>query len=533
MTRVIIVDDEYLVRERIKKCIDWDDFGFQIAGEAANGEDALELLKQVNPQIAIVDINMPLVDGLEFSRTARIQYPELKVVILTGYSSFEYARGALQAGVSNYLLKPVNKDELKEVVMKLKEQIENESRIKNNIENLKINSRESSALQKEKVLQSVLERKGLALNEELRRKFQMYFPKIHESDLILIVVKTDEFPEFAEEGKDKELWRFAVSNIFGEAFEEKFDFDISYDVEGRMVLISNIIGDDTVSDYCSMCEKAQKLVQNYLRITVTVGIGNVHFGISGIALSYNEAMIAIRNRLIFGKGKIIVYKSLESNIGNVEINNNIRQKTLINLRLGNISLIKDEIRRTFTSITEKGLLIDNLYIIMSEFVLTLTTFAKENELNISEIMGRNFDVAKLIESKDSIQQVEEWFIDILNRLFNEYNKCKLLGYAKLVDKVRNYIDNNYSNKDISLETIAGVMSINPCHLSNIFKKEAGISIIEYLTERRMNTAKELIDRGNMKLVEIAEMVGFNDPYYFSKCFKKMFGVSPSRYFKTK
>jgi two-component system response regulator YesN len=171
--------------------------------------------------------------------------------------------------------------------------------------------------------------------------------------------------------------------------------------------------------------------------------------------------------------------------------------------------------------------------VLSELILTVTNFAKENEINMSELTDEEINVSELINSKETLAEVEDYFKSILNNIIKVYSNRRYMGHTRAVDKVKAYIDMNYSNSDLSLENIASNMSINASHLSNIFKKESGLSITEYLNECRMKYAKELIDKGNMKLFEIAELVGFNDPYYFSKCFKKTYGVPASKYFKTK
>ncbi len=536
MIKVILVDDEYLVRVRLRSCVNWNELGFEIAGEAENGEDALSLVESVRPRLAIVDIYMPFGNGLDFAKVARERYPELKVVILTGYSSFEYARSALQAGVVNYLLKPVIKDELQKILVEIKEQIAQESQLRETIENLKVNSKERITLLKQRYIQSLLEGAVQDFSGEEDEKFRLFCPGLENSGLAVAVISIDGLNSGSIYEKDRELWRFAVSNVFGEIFENAGCFEISYDTNGQIILIVNAVNTrkgNSSTDYISLCETAKSLIKEYLKFTVTIGVGKIHEGIAEICLSYKEAQTALKNKLIFGNDRIIEFNSIESKRGVISDDTNFRQNMLINLRLGNTETVLKELHRMFASIVEKGLLIENLYIVLSELQLTITNFVKENEINMWEITDEDMDIQGMLNTAESIGEIENSFKEILNSIARVYSNRKYMGYTRIVDKVKAYIDKNYSNTNLSLENIASNMSINASHLSNIFKKESGLSITEYLTECRMRNAKELIDKGNKKLYEIAELVGFNDPYYFSKCFKKTFGVSASKYFKNK
>lgn len=536
MIKVILVDDEFLVRVRLKSCVNWNELGFEIAGEAENGDDALRLINDVQPQLAIVDIHMPFVNGLDFARIIRDQHPGIKVVILTGYSSFEYARSALQAGVVNYLLKPVIKDELQKILIQVKEQITQEAQLRETIEDLKVNSRERISLLKQRYVQTLLEGAVQDFSDEEAEKFRLFCPRLQNSGLVVAVISIDGLNSGDAYKKDKELWRFAVSNIFGEIFENSGCFEISYDTRGQIILIVNTMNlqkSDPAIDHVSLCETAKSLIREYLKFTVTIGVGKAHEGMAGICASYREAQTALKNRLIFGNDRIIEYGFIESRKGMITDDTDFRQTMLINLRLGNTKVVIQELHRIFASIVEKGLLVENLYMVLSELLLTITNFIKENEINMWEVTDEDMNISDMLDNKETVDEIENSFKNILYNVVKVYNSRKYMGHARVADKVKAYIDKNYSNTDLSLENIASNMSVNASHLSNIFKKESGLSVIEYLTECRMRKAKELIDGGNKKLYEIADSVGFNDPYYFSKCFKKTFGVSASRYFKNK
>ncbi|HEX2926580.1 MAG TPA: response regulator [Ruminiclostridium sp.] len=535
MIKTILVDDEFLVRVRLKSCVDWNELGYEIAGEAANGEEALLLVEEVRPGLAIVDINMPLVSGLDFAGVVRTRYPDTKVVILTGYSSFDYARAALQAGVINYLLKPVIKDELKKILCDLREQIEQETQLKESIENLKINSRERITLLKQKYIMSLLDGSIQNFSEEELEKLKIFCPKLKNEELVVIVAAIDGLLSGGIPEGDGDLWVFAVCNIFNEIFEnENCCFEVTYNQNNQIILIVNTVGDNGEKiSFLSLCDTVRKLVQEFLKFTITIGTGKVYGELEKIPSSYKEAQNALKNRLILGNNRIIEYEEIEIRKGSAVEALNFRQDMLINLRLGNSAVIIGELHKIFDTFVVRELPLDDLYMVLSELLLTITTFSRENSINIWDMADESINISDLIDSKESIKEIESFFIGIFNKLIKSYSNSRYMGHVRIVDKVKAYIDENYSNSSLGLDNIASNMSINASHLSSIFKKESGVSVTEYLTECRMKHAKELIDAGNKKLFEIAELVGFNDPYYFSKCFKKYTGVSASKYFKTK
>ena len=154
--KVILVDDEHLVRDLLKNCIKWDDIGMKVAGEASNAHEALDLIEMLMPDIIIADIHMPFIDGIEFSRIVIEKYPHIKILILTGYEEFEYAQKCVKVGVADFLLKPINDDEIIKALLKIKEKINEERNYRNEYDQLKVQLEESLPYLKEKFLNELL-----------------------------------------------------------------------------------------------------------------------------------------------------------------------------------------------------------------------------------------------------------------------------------------------------------------------------------------------------------------------------------------
>jgi two-component system response regulator YesN len=280
-------------------------------------------------------------------------------------------------------------------------------------------------------------------------------------------------------------------------------------------------------------ERAKNAIKEYLHFTVTVGVGNMYYGIGKIGQSYREAAAAFKNRAVLGGNNIIKYSSLESKLIVTNDLATVRQNMLINMRLGNTAAVKEKLHNTIFLIYEKKHTVESLNLLLSELLVTATSFANDNGVDITEFIGENFNAEAIITEKEDIAEIEKWVEELFIRLIDRVNGSRQTNTARVVDKAKSYIDSNFSKENLDLEGIASNIFINLCYLSNIFKKETGKTVIEYLRECRMEKAKKFMDEGAKNLYTIAEKVGYSDPHYFSKCFKKYYGVSPSKYMESK
>ncbi|WP_256759334.1 response regulator [Cohnella sp. WQ 127256] len=527
MIKVLIIDDEYLVRERLKQCVEWDMLGYEVAGEAANGEDALMMLEHIPAQLAIVDINMPIIDGLAFAQAARVSHSNLKIVILTGYSSFEYAKTAIQAGVSDYLLKPINMDELVQVLYRLRERIESDAMQKHLSAHMQMSMMESDSILKRNFLQSCLEGDTTERDQD---KLRTYCPSLIGDLLFVVVISIDKIGV-----ENNPLWkRFAAANISNEIFSENgfMHFESTYDEDDRIVLIVGMPEGHSVETGLNLlskaCSDAVQAVRKFLKFTVTAGIGPGVVGIEKIATSYKEAIRAIRHKTIYGGDRVIRWDGLP----NKKISDDLsymRESMIIKLRLGEAAAVQEQLHKGFESLTANRQPVEMLYSILYELMVTLNIFAAENKVDANASISEPFNPMRLADELETIEEIERWVRDEYTKVLARASSLKQSTPAKLVGKAKQYIDDNYANADMDLAEIAGSVFVNPSYLSRIFKNELGYSVIEYLTRCRMVKAKELIEQGCKNLYFIAESVGYKDTHYFSKCFKKHYSVSPSKF----
>lgn len=544
MIQVMIVDDEYLVRERLKVVVDWNELGFELAGEASNGEDALLLLQHASIQLAIVDINMPIVDGLTFAKLAQRDYPRLKIVILTGYGSFEYAKSAMQAGVTDYLLKPLNVDELIEVLHKMRERIEGEAEQKRWNDQIVMTLRESDDILRRKFIQGLLDGTGAEAADD-KSKLRVFCPRFVPAPFVVVAVGIDKHG--ADDGKPLPNWkRFAVLNIVQEILEQYAikHMELSYDDSNRVIAIVNqspaqqgSLQEDQGGIYAraelrrleDACAAAVRAVRAHLRFSVTAGIGNVYGDLKETQQSYREAVTALKHRTLFGGDRTIRYDELPKATTLPQLST-IRQEVLILLRLGNLPAIEDYIRALFDLLREQDRQIDHLYMALYEFVATLNLFAAEVKIELAPYVEEPFYPERLTERMERLEDIELWLLEAFRNTVERTSSQKQSSPAKLVEKAKQYIDEHFAGSELDLNEIAGSVFVNPSYLSRIFKNETGYSVVEYITACRMVKAKEMIESGCKNMYFVAESIGYKDANYFSKCFKKYYQVSPSKFF---
>jgi len=537
MLKVMIVDDEFYFREALKISIPWNEMGLEICGEAKNGKDALEKVEIFNPDIIIADINMSIMDGLEFIKRIKEKEINSKIIIITGYSEFEYARQAVQLGVYNYLLKPVNEEELVNALLDIKKVIEKESNIKVEIDKLKRQVKDSLPMLKDKFLNELLQGSLIRKDKEILNKMEYLNINTNSKYYLVVSIEMDYEEGYNWDNEEKQLWKFAVSNITSEILAEKFIFDLCYDNDDRICIIIGVNEAEIRNNFNQLLENKleylKAAVYKYLNFTVTIGVGCIKNTLFDIAASYKESIVALKNKLTLGRSRIITYDS----VADSEIKVNLftvehRSQLLMNMRTGDEKEAINLINQIFNEIREKNIHHEILFVVCVEMVSSCLEFIAEIGLSFKNIIPNNqLNIIEEIQSKRSIEEIEGWIKGIFRDTLEAANRNKNSKASKLVEEVKQYISEYYYKEELTVDEIAKHLFVNYAHLCFVFKRDTGITINEYLTKFRINKAKELMDSGNTLILDVANRVGYADANYFGKCFKKYFGIAPSKYIK--
>jgi two-component system response regulator YesN len=392
MLKVMIVDDEYYFREALKISLSWQDLGFIVCGEAKNGKEALDMIDDLEPDIILVDINMPIMDGLEFVNELKNRGADCKIVILTGHSEFQYAKEAVKLGVYNYILKPVNEKELTETLIDIKRDIETEVNIKIEHNRLKQQVKESIPLLKEKFLNELIQG-NLPRNKNAIAKRMEYLNISFNSEYYrVITIEINEKSAEILSDEDMQLWKFAVSNISCELLEECFPYEICYDSNDRICIIAGVRKNNQEFRLLleSRLELIRAAVSKHLGFTVTIGVGNEKKSLHDISASYKESLVALKNMLTKGKDKVITYYSVEDSEIRINLFTAVdRNQLLIHLRTGDSKEIMHLLNQIFTEIGTEELHHEILYVICVEMVSVCMEYIIELGIALKEVLPNN------------------------------------------------------------------------------------------------------------------------------------------------
>lgn len=536
MLKIMIADDEFYFREALKISLPWKELGFDICGEAKNGRDALEKAEVLKPEIIIVDINMPIMDGLEFVQNLKEKGINSKIIILTGHSEFNYAKQAVQLGVHNYVLKPVKEEELTKALLDIKKVIKKETDIKIEIDSLKRQVKESLPMLKNKFLNGLLQGERIGRGKETFNKMEYLNINIYSEYYLIATIELDCEENSGWNEEDKQLWRFAVSNISSEILAEQFDFDICSDIEDRICIIIGKNGMKHDSDFNFLIENSLELIRaavcNHLNFTVTIGVGTEKDELFDITTSYKESIIALKNKISVGKNRVIFYSTVADSVikGNL-FTGEYRSQLLMNMRTADEKEVHKLLKQIFMKMHGENIHHEIIFVVCIEMVAVCLELILEAGLSFKDILpdNRELNIIEEIQSKKSIDEMESWIEGIFMCTLEIIKRNKSSKASRLIEEVKKYIEGNYQNDELSIDEIAKNLYVNYAHLCFIFKKHAGITINEYLTQLRIKKAKELIDAGNTLILDVADRVGYADANYFGKCFKKHYGLAPSRY----
>lgn len=530
MLKLLLVDDEPVIRKGIRTSIDWDKYDIEICGEASNGKDALDRALELRPQIVITDIRMPLMDGLALASRLKDLLPGTRVIILSGYEDFSYAKEALSLGVTEYLLKPVGAEELISVI----------TRVQNDIINEQL--RKDRSVSKNIILnENFLQIKSGFINKMMRGEFASLQDILYQSGMLGLAMQGPQFLTFVigiddyylltenMPDKDRELLKFSVVNIAEELLTGVFTGLVCYSEFEHMIGIisSNNINDLSVKN---MCGEIQNCIKKYLKISVSIGIGKIHPAIDGIPASYSEALAALKNKIFLGKSNIIQYENLnnEKTSETVFYPFNEEKELLGHLKALNSDGITQVLGNIFGKFAQDNTSADSIKNICCRLIVITINCMEEMGINLQDGLGTNFNPYKEIDKLDVLADLQKWTAAFFSRAIKLLQDNKTTKYKSIIKFALQYIEENYQ-KDISLSDIANMVYVTPNYLSRIFKEEMNINFVDWLNQLRVEKAKVLLPETGSKTYEVAEKVGYRDYKYFSYIFKKITGYTPKEY----
>lgn len=529
MYKMLLVEDEPIVRLALKSIVDWEKYGFDEVLESSNGRKALEIIKaKGNIDVVITDINMPIMNGIELIEESRRLNIDAQFLVLSAYSDYSLVRSAFKLGINDYILKTEMDPE--KIIKLVLGALEGRKKIKED---------KSLKLDKDELLRRLLSgdfnmddlKKG-----ELRLKYGNYISCSMLIDSFNLVKKRYENDDL------KELMT-SIKNAVSQVLESVNNGEIlviSPEEYGIFFAFDNTSFDDLNEKLTDIINKIRYALKNYLNIEVTIGISKVNNEIKNIKRLFGEAQRNARLRFIFGKGKnIYPHNAEELNYIRKNKDNNISQKIIIEMDKENGLLeaidrldeekCLEEMKRIFA--IKELFIADSLessYIYYLEIVLMIIQYIiKDDENNIDDIIGGHIDFYNEIRKFDTIEEIEGWILELLKRIIACLREIKQ-NENFAIKKAKEFIQKNY-NKKVTLDMVSKSIGFSKAYFSKIFTEQTGDNFIAYLTNIRIQKAKELLAKTDMKIYEVCDRVGYPNIEHFSRTFKKIVGVSPLKY----
>ena len=545
MLKIFLAEDEVVIRETIKKMIPWEELGFELVGEAADGEMALPLLLRQKPDLLITDIKMPFMDGLTLARLAKKELPNLKIVILSGYDDFNYAKQAISIGVEDYLLKPITKKALIERISEIRSRYEDEKTQKEYYEKF---LREMQAYEKNSSRDffEALVRGSMDTMEVYKKAEKIGLDIVAEAYNILIFTMNCE-EDFSGQKEEYSEWE-AESLLLLEGF---FTGNPSATLFRSNVFSYGVLikgQKEKIEEETRKCvEEIQKILNRRTeRRQWFLAAGQPVERLSQIQKSYHTASRAFSQRYLYDEN-ILYYDEMQT----IEVHSNAEESAVNEyLQKVDVNALNPAILQKFLSngLQEetKNFVKDYFYAIGQE-PLESNIFRNYVALNvrfsvISFLKGLGCDT-KEVDSENTEEMLAECGKNIENAISyaeNMISQAIILRDQNSGNKNRSilknavdFIESHYMEEEISLNTVANVANVSANHFSALFSQNMGQTFIEYLTSLRMNKAKELLRCTGMRSSEIAGEIGYKDAHYFSYLFKKTQGMTPSDYRKVR
>ncbi len=531
MLKVFLVEDESVVREGLRDSIPWAQYGYEFSGDATDGEMALPQIRRIKPDILITDVKMPFMDGLALSKLVSAELPDTKIIIISGHGDFEFAREAIGIGVEQYLLKPITKASLLKTLEAVKKKIEEEREQKSYIKQFQLEAQEYEQYAQRKFFEQITS--GALSVPQIYEQAKKLDIDIDAGSYNVVLFTVQ--PQAAAS---------SYSQSLAELLEELMGFFLRYpeyllfrcNLMTYAVLIKG--AQETIGEISERCAEniQRRCAKGYTSLNWYVSIGEPVRRLSGLAQCFEKASQILSYRHFMPNQHILTSAVLRAPEASEEVHG------LAELDVNKVDAV---LIRSFlqTGLMEEVEDFASEYLNALGGVIQLSMLRQYIMLNVRinaaiEVKSYGFTQEEFFESLDCLDYIEReisdeelrhYIVEILQRAITLREKISGNQYRTILNRAIRFIDQNYTDENISLNVVAKTINISANYFSGIFSQEIGLTFVEYVTQKRMELAKQLLRQTSKRSGEIAFEVGYRDPRYFSFIFKKTQGCTPSSF----
>ena len=533
--KVFLGEDEMVIRRGIKNSIDWEKEGYIFCGEASDGELAYPMIIKEKPDILITDIRMPFMDGLELCKLVKKELPNIKILILSGYDEFDYAKEAIRLGVTEYLLKPISSGKLLEALNGVSESIRREKEDKDLVRKYMEEMRENTEHEKQKFFEQMIAGNlSMADALETGKKYEM---NLSAGMYNLLLFRFTLGEENRKSGELLGEAEYAIEKLT-ERLEYVFEFQRG--VEGWAFLLMADNEEQMSERVKELSKDLEEIMKNYSTIAYFGGIGQPVARLRELEESFREAERALAARFTMELNRIISVEDIRmaqnvdtlddieiTSFGEIEKTRTMLEKFLNNGAEDEIDEFVDVYINELPEENLKSVLMRQ-YIIMDAYIVMMS-FCEKIEGIEGEMQAQSEELKNSMKTIQTLEEIKNYIRMLLKKIIGVRDTISGRRYSDIIEIAKDQIRKTYMSDEISLNTIAAEVGMSPSYFSSIFSKEMGKTFVEYLTEIRMDRAKELLMCSSMKTSEIGYEVGYKDPHYFSYIFKKTQNCTPKEF----
>ncbi len=538
MIKVLIVDDDSVARTNIKVMINWEKTGFEICGEASNGQEAIQLLSEALPEVIITDMSMPIMDGIALIEYLNINHPQIKIIALSGYEDFDYVRKSMKNGALDYILKhSLNAGSLTEVLNATRKKIIAELSEQNEKTLLENQINESRSMLRQRFITRLVEGELTDL-KEIEQKLADLRLEIETKNIVLVLFEVDDFNSICERFSQTEVNKLtsSVQEISAEILKSTVKAVISHIREGKFVIIFSYGNNRSdlyiYSTLVTTINRIKSSIKRYLNITACFSYSKIFSSITSTHKYYQEAEALLQERFFIGKDRIIEEHSHSSN-SDEYINLDISEERVIieGLKTQDKEKIEKCLNKVFTRLVDNKASYNSIQMICAELINIVNRVARENGIDIKSVYDDKDIPYASMKKIETLLEMREWILKSYLKLIELLAAIKIdPNYSEYTKQAISYIHKNYRN-NVALHEAAEYIGVNSSYLSRVFKEDCGMGFVEYLNKTRVEYAKQAIESGRMKLKDVVKEVGFNNYTYFFKVFKDALNMTPVEYEK--
>lgn len=519
--KILIVDDEVTTRNGLKKYIHWDMLGIDEIQDVGNAQDAIELANTYQPDIILSDICMPGTDGIQLCQQLRQYQPNCRIIFLSGYSEKEYLKAAIALSAVSYVEKPIEIPEVEHAIKEAVNQCLKEQKQKREFENINQTLINNLSLVKNRVMSTLIYSRNIdGLDQDLKLLDNIFQNK-DAFYLVVIFKMNHDVANWQQEDSNKKR---ELSTLFS-----SFEHIITYKDSRHLVTIVSCQND---SDFRSHGKAIVSIKQAFAAKSINCNdvycaIGQPEKGLYHVIDSYQKAVIAMQKLFFCGYGNVVEYSDANSN--NSLTNTFIYEEFIKSFdnhdKVLTISIV-NKIYDFF--IVQDYVLINNIKNIYFQMIYHIMHSAEKfhGQLDFTVELPSDY-IWEKVSSIDTLQELHDFMLEKINSVFDYYQDLNS-NHSTILD-VAYHIQQNFSDVNLSISWLSEQVYLSPTYLSNLFKKETGKTIGQYISAVRIERSKAFLRDKQFKLYHIAENVGYQDPNYFAKMFKKLVGITPSEF----